>query len=598
MIFPKPTSEKYYENTYQMKACIGNTSLVELYKSLKSGSDDVQIKVEPLLNVDAYHITINENGVTIVASCDSGFFRAITSLRQLIIKSDGMLPYCEIEDAPQYGNRAYLLDISCGRMPNVQTLKRLIDLLAELKYNEFQIYLEGFCFKYKELPEYTKDFDCLTGDDIEELDAYCKERFIDLVPNQNSFGHLYTWLEQDEFKDLRVGDENTNTGTINILLDRSFEFIDKLYSSLLPHFSSKRFNIGLDEAFGLGKYQLEEICKEKGLNNVYVSWLNKLAAHVEKKYNKKVQFWADLLMNSPGEYKNITQDATALLWGYETIKTARIEKICADLQQNGAVYYVCPGICQWACLTGRFDCMNFNLRTFAECGQKYDACGYMLTDWGLDEGHCHFPVWSLEGMALGAQYAWNVGEEQHGGEYKNHFVRSANRYLDNFVFGGAQVAEWLYRLSQYYLLEPERFHSGTFCCTTFLYPLKEKQYPVNCDFTPFYDLKVSGDPFYFENIINYVNKCIVNVQALDFDENYKRQILLNAKMVILGAHLCIVRIEPKHAKAKYDEISALIDEVLLEYPILWDRENYPKGKEIFIDKLCARKREFEEIAQL
>ena len=66
----------------------------------------------------------------------------------------------------------------------------MIDFLAALKYNEFQLYMEGDCFKYAAYPKETADFDCLTPEDIEELDAYCRQRFIDLVPNQNSFGHM------------------------------------------------------------------------------------------------------------------------------------------------------------------------------------------------------------------------------------------------------------------------------------------------------------------------------------------------------------------------------------------------------------------------
>ena len=41
-------------------------------------------------------------------------------------------------------------------------------------------------------------------------------------------------------------------------------------------------NIGLDEAYGLGKYNLEDICNEKGREHVFMDWLNKLADHGQK----------------------------------------------------------------------------------------------------------------------------------------------------------------------------------------------------------------------------------------------------------------------------------------------------------------------------
>ncbi|MBR5506992.1 MAG: hypothetical protein IKV88_02990, partial [Clostridia bacterium] len=61
------------------------------------------------------------------------------------------------------------------------TIMHLIDILAELKYNEFQLYMESFCFKYETLNEYTKDLNCLDADDIKILDQYCADRFIDFV---------------------------------------------------------------------------------------------------------------------------------------------------------------------------------------------------------------------------------------------------------------------------------------------------------------------------------------------------------------------------------------------------------------------------------
>lgn len=31
------------------------------------------------------------------------------------------------------------------------------------------------------------------------MDAHCRERFIELIPNQNSFGHLRAWLKHPEY---------------------------------------------------------------------------------------------------------------------------------------------------------------------------------------------------------------------------------------------------------------------------------------------------------------------------------------------------------------------------------------------------------------
>ena len=58
-----------------------------------------------------------------------------------------------------------------------------------------------------------------------------------------------------------------------------------------PYFSSDYVNIGLDEAYGLGKYQIEEYCREKGKDVVFMEWLNKLSSHIRDHYGKKLPLW-------------------------------------------------------------------------------------------------------------------------------------------------------------------------------------------------------------------------------------------------------------------------------------------------------------------
>lgn len=90
----------------------------------------------------------------------------------------------------------------------------------------------------------------------------------------SSFGHMYTWLKKPKFHHLGLFEkEDEVPSTLNPLLPESFEFVCNLYASLLPHFSSDYVNIGLDEAFGLGRYQIEEYCREKGKAASPAAWM-------------------------------------------------------------------------------------------------------------------------------------------------------------------------------------------------------------------------------------------------------------------------------------------------------------------------------------
>lgn len=587
MIFPQPIKEAYTEGKYTLHEYCDSADPAALYAFYKNGNADLSLSVNDGYAEDEYTLCIDEKGICITYGAESGKFRAVSSLRQLLHENGKVLPYCEIYDKPQFERRGYMLDISRARIPTLATLKRLVDLLAGLKYNELQLYMENFCYKFPHFPQVNADYDCLTPEDIMELDAYCAERFIDLVPNQNCFGHMAVWLAHKDFAHLAVTDGKTRTGTLNILHPEAEAFVEKLFDSVLPYFRSQYVNVGLDEAFGLGKFQLEEICREKGKEAVFMDWLNRISSMIKRKYNKTVMFWSDMVYEAKDSFHLIPEGAIALNWGYDLIETALMERRSQYLEEKGIPYYVCPGDSAWLAFTGRFDLMTFNLRTSAEFGYRHGAKGYLLTAWG-NGNHVHYPVFNLLPLALGAQYAWNTGIEQTGYEMKHPYTRAAQKYVDEYVFGGKSVSHFLYKLSQTYLLEPERIHCSSEAPYSFSLHLNETVVPG------FLDL-AEQDPFYYENVIYYVKKILTALETAEFDEKAKRQIVLDAQFYILAAELDIVRMHRTASVEKIDELVALIDWIYDEHRTLWMIDNFENGLE---NSLSVLRRHREELLAL
>ena len=584
MIFPQPKQQIAKDGSFTFKSLV-NDDLLSFCTMCKTG-EDISFKANMLLAPEEYILHVDSHGITVESSTDEGTFRALTTLWQMLKTEGTNLPCTTVHDKPDFERRGYMLDISRCRMPKPETIKKLIDWLAILKYNEFQLYIESFVFKYSLIPEVTEGFDCLTPEDIHAIEKYCNDRYIDLVPNQNCFGHMHNWLKRDEYKHLAVSDGKENLGTINPLLPETTELVDKIFDSLLPHFKSDYVNVGLDEASGLGKFQLEEICKEKGPDNVFMDYLNDLNDRIGSRYGKKLQFWADMIINYTDSFKRIPEGAVALEWDYDLIQCQQMAEHCLALSQKGIDFYVCPSCNTHFTFTGRSDLTIFDLRTAGEVGKKYGAKGYLLTDWGLGgEGHPAFGVWSYIPMALGAQYAWNVGGEQTGEALKPHFVKASKDFVDEFIFGGVNVAELMFRMGNYYLLEPERIHLGTMCGSVLQFPLEVKGYYY------FYNLKECGDDFFFNNVIRYVEDILEEIQKLPIDSQHKREIVLNTKMVVLSAELCKVRKNDTMDSAKAKEMAELIDWMSNEYSELWDKRNYEEGKQCFLNILSARKEE-------
>jgi N-acetyl-beta-hexosaminidase len=128
-------------------------------------------------------------------------FRGITTLEQLIKNCPQKIPYLEIVDEPDFPVRGFYHDVTRGRVPTVDTLKRLVDTLAFYKINHFQLYVEH-SFAFSKIPELWEGKTPLTAEDIRELDEYCARRYIDLVPSLSTFGHLYELLRLPRFEHL------------------------------------------------------------------------------------------------------------------------------------------------------------------------------------------------------------------------------------------------------------------------------------------------------------------------------------------------------------------------------------------------------------
>lgn len=347
---------------------------------------------------EGYVLKIAPDWLAIMAHDVRGVFHAIQTIKQLARQSQGGLPCVEIADWPDIPNRGVMLDISRNKVPKMETLYQLVDFFAELKFNQLQLYMEH-TFAYRGHETAWQEFSPMTPEQILDLDAYCRDRFIELVPNQNSFAHLGYWLGHDRYKDLA---ENPGApSTLNPVDPKTIEFLGGLYSDLLPNFSSTQFNVGCDET-DLGKGKSKEACDKEGVARVYFDFLMKVHDLV-KRHGRTMQFWADIIFNHPELIPELPKDATAMLWGYEANhpyanQTQRMKEVAVP-------FYVCPGTSAWNSLIGRTDNMVGNMRNAAENGIKNGARGLLVTDWG-DGGHWQYLPISFAGYAYAAALSW------------------------------------------------------------------------------------------------------------------------------------------------------------------------------------------------
>jgi hexosaminidase len=370
----------------------------------------IRLGIETGREAQGYRLRIAPSHIEVLGSDPAGLFYGVTTLMQTLGQTDGALPSGEIDDRPDFPVRGVMLDVSRDKVPTMETLFSLIDMFAGLKLNHLQLYTEH-TFAYAGHEEVWAEASPLTGEEVLRLDAYCRERFIELAPNQNSFGHMTRWLVHPRYRHLAEclegfdwpwGGRSEEPFSLDPSDPGSVELLQDLFAQLLPHFSSRLFNVGCDETFDVGQGKNREQCARKGRGRVYLDFLLKIHSMV-RSHGRTMLFWGDIIVEHPELVPELPRDAIALEWGYEADHpfAAHSERFAA----SGIPFWVCPGTSSWNSIAGRTDNCLANLRSAAVSGLARGATGYLVTDWG-DNGHWQALPVSFLGFAAGAAYSW------------------------------------------------------------------------------------------------------------------------------------------------------------------------------------------------
>src|SRR4051812_28619944 len=98
----------------------------------------VVVESDRAIRRQGYRISLRDGGVRIASADAAGEFYARQTLAQLRRQFGEGVPQGEIGDWPDFPVRGVMLDISRDKVPTMETLFPLIDLLAELKINQLQ----------------------------------------------------------------------------------------------------------------------------------------------------------------------------------------------------------------------------------------------------------------------------------------------------------------------------------------------------------------------------------------------------------------------------------------------------------------------------
>ena len=263
---------------------------IKVSSTQKEAKARIILDLNPQLPAEAYKLNVSKKQVRIEASRPAGFYYALQTLKQLMPRnvmagvatsdhSQWSLPSVEIEDAPRFEWRGFMLDE--GRhFFGKDEIKRVIDMMAIYKMNRFHWHLtddQAWRVEMKCRPELTEKGSVREGEilglypgkyqplpyggyytheDVREIVRYAAERHITVIPEIDIPGHCMAVLATypqfsttpDEPKKAALTWGIFNKFS-NVLAPKPevFDFLKDVFSELCDLFPGQYIHVGGDE---------------------------------------------------------------------------------------------------------------------------------------------------------------------------------------------------------------------------------------------------------------------------------------------------------------------------------------------------------------
>lgn len=323
---------------------------------------------------EAYSINVSSDGILVQAVAPEGIYRATRTLLKSVgteKTSSVEFPSAEVSDWPRFGYRGLMLDVS-RHFSDVEMVKRTIDMLALHQLNIFHWHLtddQGWRIEIKSHPELTEvgawrddtvvgrylggtDYPTdgkrhggfYTQEQIREIVAYAKERYIEIIPEIDLPGHTSAVLAAYpqlgcEDKEYKVANR---WGVIRDVLcagnPASLDLFKDIMNEVCELFPGKYIHLGGDECVK-DRWKACPKCQRKirelGLKDgsryskedYLQSWfMGEVASFVQSK-GKRVIGWDEILEGVPMDdsvimsWRGTEGGITAARMGYDVIMT-------------------------------------------------------------------------------------------------------------------------------------------------------------------------------------------------------------------------------------------------------------------------------------
>ncbi len=354
---------------------------------------------------EGYIVVAEAKAIKVIGASAAGVFYGAQTAKQLITGHPGAMSVQTgvVRDWPAMRWRGFHDDLSRGPVPSLDFQKHIIRTIAAYKMNAYSPYYEH-TLAYDSDPLVGPPGGAMTREQVKELVAYAKPFHIEIIPEQEAFGHLHHALKYEIYNTVA---ETPHGHVLAPGQPESMNIIRRWFAEIDSLFPSQFVHLGADETFELGKGQTKEAVTKDGIGPVYLKFLGDIERSLRAQGSKKTfLFWADIAEKSPNLVGSLPRDMIAVAWNYWS--TSGFERSLTPFSGIGMQTWVAPGVSNWSMTYPDNNTALKNIQGFVRDGQKLGSTGMLNTSWGDDGEEIFNMTWY--GVLFGAAASWQKGE--------------------------------------------------------------------------------------------------------------------------------------------------------------------------------------------
>lgn len=288
-----------------------------------------------------------------------------------------------------------MIDCSRNAVPKVSTVKRWIDLTADLGYNMLMLYTED-TWEVNGNPYFGYGRGRYSKEELKEMDEYASCHGMELIPCIQTLAHLRSitrWRDYAPIADMEY----------MLLADdeRTYQLIDKMFETISQCFTAKIVNIGMDETVMLGRGKYYDIHGDVDSREIFLRHLNRVT-EIARAYGLKLCMWSDMFFKQAfGKYyiteekafdadvsRKIPEDVELIYWDYDTLDKDRCDLMIRSHEKLKSGTWFAGGFTCWSGFAPH------NLHGIDSARVAIKSCrdnrieNVIMTLWGDDGAEC------------------------------------------------------------------------------------------------------------------------------------------------------------------------------------------------------------------